>query len=191
MTDQKAQPQDKEFRHLVRIANTDLDGNKPLYMAMQKIRGVSFMYANAICELAGIDKNTKTGYLSDSQAEKLDDAIRNPVKYGMPMWLFNRRNDPDTGEDFHVITGDLKFSQENDIKRMQMIRCYKGLRHAFKLPVRGQRTRSNFRKNKGKVTGVKRKTTMSEAKADQKKGAAEKKEKGKSAAKTAPKPEKK
>ena len=50
----------------------------------------------------------------------------------------------------------LKMAKENDVKRMKTIRCYKGVRHAFNLPVRGQRTKSNFRRNKGKVMGVKR-----------------------------------
>ena len=48
--------------------------------------------------------------------------------------------------------GDLDFTVDNDLKRMKMIKCYRGMRHAFGLPVRGQRTKSNFRKNKGKAS---------------------------------------
>ena len=55
-----------------------------------------------------------------------------------------------------MITNELIFSKEQDIKFLRRIRCYKGVRHALGLPVRGQRTRSNFRKNKGKAMGVKR-----------------------------------
>ena len=54
-------------------------------------------------------------------------------------------------------TSDLRFIQDNDIKMMKKIKSYKGIRHMFRLPVRGQCTRSNFRKNKGKGMGVKRK----------------------------------
>ena len=51
----------------------------------------------------------------------------------------------------------LSFTQDNDIKMMKKIKSYKGVRHILGQPVRGQRTKSNFRKNKGKVLGVKRK----------------------------------
>ena len=52
----------------------------------------------------------------------------------------------------HLINTDLDLSKDGDIKRMKKVKSYKGLRHTWGLPVRGQRTRSNFRKNKGKVS---------------------------------------
>ena len=54
----------------------------------------------------------------------------------------------------HLLTGNLTFYKENDIKRMKKIKSLKGMRHQKGLPVRGQRTKSHFRKNKGKVVGV-------------------------------------
>ena len=53
--------------------------------------------------------------------------------------------------------GDLIFSKQQDVRRLQKIKSYRGLRHAANLPLRGQRTKSNFRRNKGKAVGVKRK----------------------------------
>lgn len=148
---------EKEFKHLVRVANTDLDGNKPIYKALTKIRGVGFMFSNMLCSLTGIDKKAKTGYLTNDQTKKLDDAIKNPEKFNVPSWMFNRRKDIEDGKDKHLVTGDLKFAQETDVKMMKKMKSYKGMRHAFGLPVRGQKTRSNFRKNKGKVSlGVKK-----------------------------------
>jgi len=75
--------------------------------------------------------------------------------------MLNRRKDYEDGTDKHIILGDLKFTKDNDIKRMKKIKSNKGYRHAWGLPVRGQRTKSNFRKNKGKVTGVKKKSGKS------------------------------
>ncbi len=148
---------EKEFKHLVRIANTDLDGNKPIYKALTRVKGIGFMFSNMLCSLAGIDKNSKTGYLAEDIVKKLDDVIKNPEKFNAPSWMFNRRKDVDDGKDRHIVTSDLKFTQETDVKIMKKIRSYKGMRHAFGLPVRGQRTRSNFRRNKGKVSlGVKK-----------------------------------
>lgn len=148
----------------MRVVNTDLDGNKAILQALRKIKGVSFMYANMVCSLSGVDKATKTGYLSDDDVRKLDFAIRNPLKVGAPIWMLNRRKDVETGEDAHLMLGDLDFAKSNDIKRLQMIRSRRGMRHALKLPLRGQRTRSNFRKNKGKVQGIGKKKAATERK---------------------------
>ncbi|MCX6706617.1 MAG: 30S ribosomal protein S13 [Candidatus Woesearchaeota archaeon] len=153
-------PEDAEFKHILRVANTDLDGNKPILSAMKKIKGVSFMFANMVCKIAKIDEKKKVGYLSDEDAKVLDDIIRNPLKYNAPVWMLNRRKDYETGEDKHINTGDIDFYKGTDIKRLKVIKSYKGVRHSEGQPVRGQRTKSNFRKNKGKVMGVKRKTAM-------------------------------
>lgn len=156
--EQKAKQEDKELKYFIRVANTDLEGNKSIVRALTKIKGVGFMFANTICRLANIETNKKTGYLSDEEVKKIDEIIKDPLKYNTPVWMLNRRRDIDDGKDKHLITGNLIFSQENDIKMMKKTRSYKGIRHAMGLTVRGQRTKSNFRKNKGKVTlGVKKK----------------------------------
>mgnify|MGYP001563332737 CR=1 FL=1 len=152
MTEQK-----QELKYFVRIANTDLDGNKYIYHALTKIKGIDFMFSNAILNVAGIQKNKKAGYLSDGEAARIDEIIKEPSKFGIPSWLFNRKKDPEYGNDKHLIGATLTFTQDNDIKMMKKIKSYRGIRHILGLPVRGQRTRSNFRKNKGKVLGVKRK----------------------------------
>lgn len=143
-----------EIKHVVRIANTDLDGTQSVLYALQRIKGVSTSFANAVCKLANIQTNKKAGLLTDQEVNAIDTIIKDPAKHGMPSWLFNRRKDYETGIDKHLITGNLTFQQENDIKLMKKIKSYKGVRHMLGQPVRGQRTRSNFRKNKGKVLGV-------------------------------------
>ena len=145
----------QELKYFVRIANNDLDGKKPIAQSLTAIKGVGFSFASAVCTVSGIDKGKKTGYLSDEEAKKLEEIIINPAKNGIPAWLFNRRKDPEDNEDKHLITSTLTFVRDNDIKLMKKIKSYKGLRHALGLPVRGQKTRSNFRRNKGKVLGVK------------------------------------
>ena len=152
MTEQK-----QELKYFVRVANTDLDGNKPLNNSLTKIKGISFMLSNAICNAAAIEKTKKTGYLTEDEAAKIDEIIKEPSKFNLPSWLLNRRRDPEDNADKHLIGTTLTFIQDNDIKMMKKIKSYKGIRHSLGLPVRGQRTRSNSRKNKGKVLGVKRK----------------------------------
>lgn len=149
--------QKQELKYFVRIANTDLDGNKPLYHSLTKIKGINFMLSNAICNAAGIEKTKRTGYLTDEESLKIDEIIKEPLKFKLPSWLFNRQRDPEDSTNRHLTGSTLTFTQDNDIKMMKKTRSYKGIRHSLGLPVRGQRTRSNFRKNKGKVMGVKRK----------------------------------
>ena len=106
------------------------------------------MFANAVCHVAGLGTARKAGDLNEAEESRLNDVVRAPQKFGIPEWMFNRRKDPETGEDGHLIGSDVNFARDNDIKRMRKLRSYKGLRHAENLTVRGQRTKSNFRRNK-------------------------------------------
>lgn len=145
-----------EFRHIVRVANTDLNGTKQVVYALRKIKGVGTNFGHAVCVVLHVDEARKVGDLSEEETKRIEDVILHPSKFNIPAWLYNRKRDVETGVDKHVVGNDLIFVQENDIKMMKKIRCYKGVRHMLGQPVRGQRTRSNFRKNKGKVMGVKR-----------------------------------
>jgi small subunit ribosomal protein S13 len=146
-----------DFRHIVRIVNTDIKGEKKVLMGLQKIKGIGYMLSNFICHSTKIDPKKLIGKLSTEDISKLEDVIRNPAKYDCPSWMMNRRKDYESGQDMHLITTDLDVTVDNDMKRMKKIRSYKGVRHMLGQPVRGQRTKSNFRKNKGKVSlGVNR-----------------------------------
>ncbi len=158
MVEQKTQENKDDFKHFVRVANTDLEGTKAIERALTKIKGVSFQFANAICSTLKINPNQKTGYLDDGSVKKIQELLKDPLKFNIPSWLFNRRKDYETGKDIHLLTSDIDFTKDNDLKRMKKIKCYRGIRHIRGLPVRGQRTKSNFRKNKGKGSlGVKKK----------------------------------
>ena len=91
----------KQFKYIIRVANTDLDGKKTIYQALRKIKGVDFMFSNAVCNKIGLDKNMIAGKLDDDNITKLDEIIRNPNKFNLPIWLFNRRIDPLDGIDKH------------------------------------------------------------------------------------------
>lgn len=147
-----------EFRHIVRVANTDLDGKKHILIALTKIKGVGVQFANMALSIAGVDKTKKAGDLLDAEVKKIDDILNNPSKYNAPDWLLNRRFDYETGENMHLLNAELSFQKDNDIKRLKKIKTYRGLRHQWGLPVRGQKTKSNFRRNKGKSLGFKKKS---------------------------------
>jgi len=147
----------RDYKHIIRVANTDLDGSKPVSHALNKIKGVSFMFANAVCEVSDMDKQKITGKLSEADVKKLDSVLKDPLSHGIPVWMVNRRKDVESGADKHILGADLKWVKENDIKTMMKTKSYKGTRLAVGLTVRGQRTKSNFRKKKGKASlGVQR-----------------------------------
>ncbi len=146
---------EEKLKYIVRIASTDLEGDKPISHTLTKIKGINFSMANAICHVNKLDKNKKTGSLKEQEIKKIEEIIKEPKKYNIPSWLLNRQKDYDSGEDLHLTVSDLKLRKEFDIKRLRKIKSYRGFRHGANLPVRGQRTKSNFRK--GKSLGVKRK----------------------------------
>jgi small subunit ribosomal protein S13 len=148
---------DANFKHIVRIANVDVPGTKPILVALTKIKGIGINFADTVCKLAHVDPKTKTGNLSNEQVEKLNSVINAPEKSGIPTWMFNRQRDYDTNETKHLITGTLTFVHDNDLKRLKKTKSLRGVRHMAGLPVRGQRTKAHFRKHKGKVVGVSKK----------------------------------
>jgi len=145
---------EQKIRHVFRIFSTDIDGTKPIGHALNKVKGISFAMSNVICTLSEIDKNKKAGLLTDEEIKKIEDVMKNLDN--IPKWMLNRRKDYDDGEDKHLLGVDLKLRKEFDIKRLQKIKSYRGMRHAAGLPVRGQRTKGHFRSSK-KSLGVKRK----------------------------------
>lgn len=158
------------IRGILRIAGTDLDGNKKISTALLKINGIGQSLALAIPKASGLDPNLLLGSLSEEQIKKLESVIKDPIKFGIPSHMVNYRFNPETGEDAHLVASDLKFNIKSRIDFMRKIRSYKGIRHELGLPVRGQRTRGSFRT--GKVVGVARKrviTAAKEAKKEEKK----------------------
>ena len=148
----------EEIKGIVRIAGTDIKGENQLYSSLIRIKGVGGSLASAVCRIHNFDRRRKAGTLTTSDIKKIEETISNPIKFGVPSWMVNRRKDIETGEDRHLVAVDLNFMLEQDIKRMIKIKSYKGIRHMFGLPVRGQRTRSSFRG--GTTVGVVKKKLM-------------------------------
>ncbi len=141
-----------EFKHIVRIADTDLDGNKSVMMALTGIKGIGLRMARAICNVLDVDANKKLGELDDETIERLRKLVEEELEQKLPAWMFNRRKDPYSGKDLHLLAKDVDFAKMLDIERMIRIKCYRGVRHAKGKKVRGQRTRSTGRK--GMTVGV-------------------------------------
>jgi len=157
----KEQAKGKERVNIIRVMETNLDGNMPVRRAIRRVRGVSFMFSNAVSQKIDF-ADRKLGEIGDSEMKKLEEVMTNPQKFGIPQWMCNRRADPVTGEDRHLTVSSLEFAKKMDINEMKKKRTYKGIRHGEHLTVRGQRTRGSFRK--GKVVGVSRKAAAAKKK---------------------------
>lgn len=145
----------QEIKQIVRIINADIPGSKSMDIALTSITGIGHSFSQAVCSALKMDQHRKIGSLSKEEVKKVEEVIKSPESYKIPSYLFNRENDPETGKNKHIINPDLKLTHEFDIKNLKTIKSYRGIRHAQGLPLRGQRTRSNFRK--GKTVGVSKK----------------------------------
>jgi len=146
--------EEKKEERIVRLLSKDIEGKMNIFSGLTKIKGISWAMSNAICNSLKIDKSRKIGSLSEEELKKISEFVKNPK---IPSYLLNRRKDFETGEDAHLLGSDLELKKEFDIKRLKKIKSYRGYRHSMGLPTRGQRTRSHFRRNRGKGVGIKKK----------------------------------
>ncbi|MEM0000916.1 MAG: 30S ribosomal protein S13 [Desulfurococcaceae archaeon] len=152
----------REFRRIIRILETDVDGELPLIYGLSVVKGIGHNFALAVCKTLGLDSSMRTGYLTDDEIKNIEAVVREPGKYGLPTWFCNRRRDRATGENIHLTGANLLFYVKEDIEREKRMRSWRGIRHALGLKVRGQRTRTTGRT--GITVGVKRKKTTQQQK---------------------------
>ena len=113
---------------MARIAGVDLPREKRVEIGLTYIFGIGRTTSNKILEAANIDPNTRVRDLTDEEVEKIRTSM----------------------EDLGVLVeGDLRRDVAMNIKRLQEIGCYRGIRHRKGLPVRGQKTKTNARTRKG------------------------------------------
>lgn len=149
-----ADQENPDFKYIVRIANTDLDGKYQVIPALAVVKGLGLRTAAIVANRAGVNAYQKIGNLSDGDVELLQTEVEKLVD-DLPSWMLNRRKDVDTGEDLHLIGSDLDQKLRDDLNRLKKIRTTRGVRHETGQKVRGQRSKSNGRT--GLTLGVQRK----------------------------------
>lgn len=144
----------QEFRHIVRIAGKDIPGAKKTIIGVSQVKGIGYSFAKSILDILKINPNSNVGFLTESQVEEIEKAMRNPSSVNIPSWFLNRRKDMDSGSNLHLITSDIDFNVRNDVEREKGMNSWRGFRHTYGLKVRGQRTRTTGRK--GGAVGVRK-----------------------------------
>ena len=117
---------------MARIAGVNIPTQKRVVIALQYIHGIGSKFAKDICEKVNIPAERRVNQLTDAEVLQIRESI---------------------DRDF-LVEGDLRREVSMNIKRLMDLGCYRGLRHRRKLPVRGQRTRTNARTRKGKAVAI-------------------------------------
>ena len=117
---------------MARISGVNIPTAKKIHIALTYIYGIGPKIATELCDQASIDKSKRVNELNDDELNKIREII----------------------DQKHIVEGDLRRKVSMDIKRLNDLGCYKGLRHRKKLPVRGQRTHTNARTRKGKAVAI-------------------------------------
>ena len=113
---------------MARIAGVDLPRDKRIEIGLTYIYGIGRVSATKICAEAGVNPDTRVRDITDDEVKKISETIE---EMGI------------------LVEGDLRREVALNIKRLQEIGCYRGIRHRKGLPVRGQKTKTNARTRKG------------------------------------------
>ena len=117
---------------MARISGVNIPTNKKVHIALTYIYGIGSKISLDICKDASIDTSKRVSELKDDELNKIRELIDNN----------------------YSVEGDLRRKVSMDIKRLNDLGCYRGLRHRKKLPVRGQRTHTNASTRKGKAVAI-------------------------------------
>jgi small subunit ribosomal protein S13 len=145
----------EEYKHIIRIGGSDIDGQESLIQGLTRIRGVGLRMSKTILAHLGMNPNDRLGFITDENITAIETILENPVNAGFPDWFINRPRDRMSGRMLHLTGSDLDFANRNDIDRLRRIKSWRGTRHALGLKVRGQHTRTTGRG--GVAVGVSRK----------------------------------
>ncbi|MGI0053974.1 MAG: 30S ribosomal protein S13 [Thermoplasmata archaeon] len=153
-------PDNPNFRYIVRLAGSDLDGTRSAGLALTGVAGVGARISNVACRMAGVNPAEMIGNLPEATVDGIEKLLES-LAMQLPRWMVNHPADYATGESRHYIGPSLDTARRDDVNLLRMVRSYKGVRHERGQKVRGQRTRSNGRT--GMAAGVLKKAAKEAA----------------------------
>jgi small subunit ribosomal protein S18e len=146
---------EKDFQHILRILNSNIDGRQKVMYALTGIKGIGRRFANVVCKKANIDMRKRAGELTAAEIDRIVKVIQSPRDYKIPNWFLNRQKDIKDGTYTQLTANNVDVKLREDIERLKKIRAHRGMRHWWGLRVRGQHTKTTGRK--GRTVGVSKK----------------------------------
>ena len=117
-----------DFSYILRLADSDIDGLRPIAQGLTSIPGVGKRTAGQICRMAEIDGTKLGGHLNDDEQNRIRSTI-DEYALNVPWWLVNRQRDLQSNEDAHIIGTEVKLTRKDDVSRLASIKTYRGIRH--------------------------------------------------------------
>merc|ERR1712037_490795 len=122
------------FQHMIRVANTNIDGKQKAGFALTSIKGIGRRFCNIALKKAEIDQFMVV--------------VSNPRTFKIPDYVLNRRKDFKDGRYAQLISSTLDNKLREDLERLKKIRSHRGIRHWWGLKVRGQHTKTSRRRGR-------------------------------------------
>ena len=92
------------FQHIIRVANTNVDGRQRVQYAITKIRGIGRRFSTLMCKKAEVDLKKRAGELSAEELERLVAIVSDPLQFKVPKWFLNRNRDFRNGKTMHLFS---------------------------------------------------------------------------------------
>ena len=108
--------QEEEIKYFVRISNTDLDGTKPVHIALTGIKGVGMHSAAVITQMAKVNGRELIGKLPEEDVDRIREVVDN-YSEKVPTWMVNRPRDIYTGDKKHLFGTDVLTTLDEEIGR--------------------------------------------------------------------------
>src|SRR2546426_2428348 len=115
----------EDFRYIVRMANSDLDGTRSVGIALTAIPGVGSRVAEAVADLAGVSRSERLGNLSEEQTDKIEATLGNLGEL-FPPWMVNRPQDWESGLDPHPLRSEVEGRLPGDGELSKIVPAYQG-----------------------------------------------------------------
>lgn len=109
-----------KFQHILRLANTNIEGKRKVMFALTSIKGIGRRFSNLICKKADIDLDKRAGELSEEEIERIMTIINNPRQFKIPDWFLNRQRDPKDGKFSQVYSNFLDNKFREDMERLKV-----------------------------------------------------------------------
>jgi small subunit ribosomal protein S18e len=111
-----------DFKHIIRILNTNVDGKRQVPFGLTAIKGCGRRFGMLICKRARIPLTMRCGSLDEDHVTAIQAIMEHPLDHGFPVWMLNRRRDIKEGKNVHLASTGLDSYIREDVERMKKMK---------------------------------------------------------------------